>query len=116
MERIFLICTLILDLPAAPGPYHQGGKLKIGYDNYLYAVIGDLTTIVGVLQNHKDGKKPNDSSVILRVNPDNGSPVNNNPFYSNNYSSSSNNNSDYYNDKDDVERLVGELLCIRYQK
>ena len=37
--------TLILDLPAAPGPYHQGGKLKIGYDNYLYAVIGDLTTI-----------------------------------------------------------------------
>ena len=103
--------TLILDLPAAPGPYHQGGKLKIGYDNYLYAVIGDLTTIVGVLQNHKDGKKPNDSSVILRVNPDNGSPVNNNPFYSNNYSSSSNNNSDYYNDKDDVESLLGSYYA-----
>jgi aldose sugar dehydrogenase len=104
--------TLILDLPAAPGPYHQGGKLKIGYDNYLYAVIGDLTTIVGVLQNHKDGKKPNDSSVILRVNPDNGSPVDNNPFYSNNYSnSSSNNNSDYYNDKDDVESLLGSYYA-----
>jgi glucose/arabinose dehydrogenase len=46
--------TLILDLPAAPGPYHQGGKLKIGYDNYLYAVIGDLTAADGLLQNHKD--------------------------------------------------------------
>ena len=104
--------TLILDLPTAPGPYHQGGKLTIGYDNYLYAVIGDLTTIVGVLQNHKDGKKPNDSSVILRVNPDNGSPVDNNPFYSNNYSSSSNNNnSDYYNDKDDVESLLGSYYA-----
>jgi aldose sugar dehydrogenase len=106
--------TLILDLPAAPGPYHQGGKLKIGYDNYLYAVIGDLTAADGVLQNHKDGKKPNDSSVMLRVNPDNGSPVNNNPFYSNNYSSSiiiNNNNSDYYNDKVDVESLLGRYYA-----
>jgi aldose sugar dehydrogenase len=107
--------TLILDLPAAPGPYHQGGKLKIGYDNYLYAVIGDLTAADGLLQNHKDGKKPNDSSVILRVNPDNGSPVNNNPFYSNNYSSSNNNSSsnssDYNNDKDDVESLLDKYYA-----
>jgi aldose sugar dehydrogenase len=34
--------SLILDLPAEPGPYHQGGKLKIGPDENLYAVIGDL--------------------------------------------------------------------------
>ncbi len=47
----------------------------------------------------------------MRVNPDNGSPVNNNPFYSNNYSSSSNNNSDYYNDKDDVESLLGSYYA-----
>jgi glucose/arabinose dehydrogenase len=79
--------TLILDLPAAPGPYHQGGKLKIGTDNYLYAVIGDLTSGDGLLQNYKDGKKPNDTSVILRVNPDNGSSVNNNPFANNNVES-----------------------------
>lgn len=41
--------SLILDLPAKPGPYHQGGKLKIGPDNNLYAVIGDLTSPNGVL-------------------------------------------------------------------
>src|SRR6476659_1704833 len=33
--------TLILDLPALPGPDHDGGKLVIGPDHYLYAVIGD---------------------------------------------------------------------------
>jgi aldose sugar dehydrogenase len=98
--------TLILDLPAAPGPYHQGGKLKIGTDNYLYAVIGDLTTILGVLQNYKDGKKPNDTSVILRVNPDNGSSVNNNPF-----SNNKNNSDDYNNDKDNVESLLGKYYA-----
>ena len=34
--------ALILDLPALPGPNHDGGKLVIGPDNCLYAVIGDL--------------------------------------------------------------------------
>src|ERR671921_1580727 len=99
--------TLILDLPAAPGPYHQGGKLKIGTDNYLYAVIGDLTSGDGLLQNYKDGKKPNDTSVILRVNPDNGSSVNNNPF------SNNKNNSDDYNnnDKDNVESLLDKYYA-----
>ncbi|HET6800085.1 MAG TPA: PQQ-dependent sugar dehydrogenase, partial [Nitrososphaeraceae archaeon] len=42
--------TLILDLPAIPGPNHDGGKLVIGPDQYLYAIIGDL--------NH-DGKLQN---------------------------------------------------------
>ena len=92
--------TLILDLPASPGPYHQGGKLKIGYDNYLYAVIGDLTAPDSVLQNNKNGKNPNDTSVILRVNPANGLAVNHNPFYSNN---NHNNNSGYYNYKNNVQ-------------
>jgi aldose sugar dehydrogenase len=71
---------LILDLPAEPGPYHQGGKLKIGPDNALYAVIGDLNTIMGQLQNHRNGTGPNNSSVILRVNPYNGGPAEDNPF------------------------------------
>jgi glucose/arabinose dehydrogenase len=71
---------LILDLPAEPGPYHQGGKLKIGPDNNLYAVIGDLNTVMGQLQNHRNGTGPNNSSIILRVNPDNGSPAEDNPF------------------------------------
>ena len=34
---------LTLDLPAEPGPYHQGGKLKIGPDENLYAVVEILT-------------------------------------------------------------------------
>lgn len=71
---------LILDLPAEPGPYHQGGKLKIGPDSNLYAVIGDLNTVMGQLQNHKNGTGPNNSSVILRVNRDNGSAAKDNPF------------------------------------
>ena len=36
--------ALILDLPGLPGPNHDGGKLLIGPDRYLYAVIGDLNT------------------------------------------------------------------------
>jgi aldose sugar dehydrogenase len=34
--------TLILDLPTEPGPNHDGGKIAIGPDGNLYAVIGDL--------------------------------------------------------------------------
>ena len=63
---------LILDLPAEPGPYHQGGKLKLSQDNkFLYAVIGDLNSPDTKLQNHKYGKEPNDTSVILKINIDN---------------------------------------------
>src|SRR5919197_1650294 len=60
---------LILDLPAEPGPYHQGGKLKFGQNNkFLYAVIGDLNSPDTKLQNYKYGKEPNDTSVILKIN------------------------------------------------
>jgi glucose/arabinose dehydrogenase len=71
--------TLILDLPALPGPNHDGGKLVIGPDHYLYAVIGDLNHR-GKLQNTNDGPDPDDTSVILRVNPNDGSAVKDNPF------------------------------------
>lgn len=70
---------LILDLPAEPGPYHQGGKLKVGTDNKnLYAVIGDLTNPNGVLQNFREGKKPDNTSSILQIQLDN-----NNSMYTN---------------------------------
>ena len=71
--------TLILDLPALPGPNHDGGKLVIGPDHYLYAVIGDLNHR-GKLQNINDGPDPDDTSVIFRVNPNDGSAVKDNPF------------------------------------
>ena len=78
-ERLLVNPTLILDLPATPGPIHDGGKLTIGPDNYLYAVIGDLKH-KGKLQNFVDGPEPGDTGVILRVNPTDGSPVPDNPF------------------------------------
>jgi glucose/arabinose dehydrogenase len=71
--------TLILDLPAKPGTNHQGGKLTLGPDNYLYAVIGELQRN-GQLQNINDGPPPDDSGVIFRVKPADGSPAPNNPF------------------------------------
>src|SRR5919202_3260995 len=71
--------TLILDLPALPGPNHDGGKLAIGPDHYLYAVIGDLNHR-GKLQNIIEGSDPDNTSVIFRVKPNNGSATKNNPF------------------------------------
>ena len=52
--------TLILDLPADPGPNHDGGKILIGPDGYLYAVIGDLNHH-GQLQNFPNGPPPDDT-------------------------------------------------------
>jgi aldose sugar dehydrogenase len=74
--------SLILDLPALPGPNHDGGKLIIGPDHYLYAVIGDLNHR-GKLQNIIDGSNPDDTSVIFRVNPNDGSAAPDNPFINN---------------------------------
>jgi aldose sugar dehydrogenase len=71
--------TLILDLPALPGPNHDGGKLAIGPNHYLYAVIGDLNHR-GKLQNIKDGPDPDNTSIIFRVKPNDGSAPMDNPF------------------------------------
>jgi aldose sugar dehydrogenase len=50
--------------------------------HYLYTVIGDLNN-EGQLQNYEDGPPPNDSSVILKISPKDGSPANDNPFLHN---------------------------------
>jgi glucose/arabinose dehydrogenase len=71
--------TLILDLPATPGPEHNGGKIIIGPDGYLYAVIGDKDHD-GQLQNFANGPSPDDTGVIFRVNPEDGSAASGNPF------------------------------------
>jgi aldose sugar dehydrogenase len=57
---------LILDLPGEPGPNHDGGKIAIGPDEMLYAVLGDLNR-EGMLQNNLEGPAPDDTSVIFRV-------------------------------------------------
>ena len=81
-ERLLVNPTLILDLPAIPGPNHDGGKLIIGPDNYLYAVIGDLNHM-GKLQNIVNGPDPDDTGVIFRINPEDGSLAPDNPFINN---------------------------------
>ena len=57
--------------------------MKIGPDKYLYAVIGELQRN-GQLQNINDGPPPDDSGVIFRVNPNDGSAATNNPFSTDN--------------------------------
>ena len=73
--------VLLLDLPGEPGPNHDGGKLLIsrGPDSALYAVIGDLNHN-GQLQNLKEGPQPDNTSVIIRLNYENGSAAEGNPF------------------------------------
>jgi aldose sugar dehydrogenase len=70
---------LLLDLPSGPGTNHQGGKLKIGPDNQLYVVVGEMQR-EGQLQNFQSGSAPDDTGVILRVNPADGSPSSGNPL------------------------------------
>src|ERR687892_231475 len=72
---------ILVDLPAGPGTNHQGGKLKIGPDNQLYIIVGEMQR-EGQLQNIQNGPAPDDTGVILRVNPADGSPSSGNPFSS----------------------------------
>lgn len=86
---------LIMDLPAEPGPYHNGGKMKIDKDGRLYAVIGDLTNVSNALQNYPNGSEssnfiPNNSSVIVRIDPSIHSNIlKDNPFFEYYYNNNS---------------------------
>ncbi len=70
---------LILDLPAIPGPNHNGGKITLGKDNYLYAIIGDLNHETK-LQNFENGGDPDYTGSIYRIDPYSGSAPVDNPF------------------------------------
>jgi glucose/arabinose dehydrogenase len=69
---------LLLDLPATPGPNHNGGVLTLDTSGRLYAVLGDLNRN-GQLQNNSAGAAPDNTSVIVRINSD-GTPAAGNPF------------------------------------
>jgi len=58
---------LMKDLPATPGPNHNGGVFAKNLDGDVFAIIGDLNRN-GVLQNFPSGD-PDDTSVILPVEP-----------------------------------------------
>jgi glucose/arabinose dehydrogenase len=71
---------LLLDLPADPGPRHNGGEILIGPDNNLYITVGDVDgSFQGeqwqtTTQNYQDGAEVDGRSGILRITQD-GIPV-----------------------------------------
>jgi aldose sugar dehydrogenase len=70
---------LVLKLPASPGPIHDGGKVLIGPDKNVYAVIGDLRNHRTQAQNIASGGPPDLTSGIIRVTQD-GKSVFNSPL------------------------------------
>jgi glucose/arabinose dehydrogenase/intracellular septation protein A len=62
---------LLLDLPATPGPSHNGGALTIGPDGNVYVAIGDLLTRSGknttAAGNILDGNDPDGRAGILSI-------------------------------------------------
>jgi aldose sugar dehydrogenase len=64
--------VLLLDLPATPSPSHDGGVVKIGPDNNVYVVVGNLNfnnieSAFTLAQNAIDGPFPDGRGGILRV-------------------------------------------------
>jgi glucose/arabinose dehydrogenase len=65
-----------MDLPANPGPRHNGGVIIIGPDNNLYVTIGDVdgsfkeSSTRTKTQNYKNGVDPDGRGGILRITQD----------------------------------------------
>jgi aldose sugar dehydrogenase len=67
--------VLLLDLPADPGPRHNGGVIKIGSDGNLYITIGDVDKIESETEAQNEPDVPADGTGgILRITQD-GEPV-----------------------------------------
>jgi glucose/arabinose dehydrogenase/predicted MPP superfamily phosphohydrolase len=58
---------LLLDLPATPGPAHNGGKMILGPNENIFIIIGDVMGKNSRTQNYVDGTKPDGTGGILRV-------------------------------------------------
>jgi aldose sugar dehydrogenase len=70
---------LLLDLPATPGPSHNGGRITIGPDNNVYLTVGDMNFPQRELfftraENSENGRDPDGRAGILRMTQ-NGLPV-----------------------------------------
>jgi aldose sugar dehydrogenase len=63
--------STLLNLPATPGPNHDGGKVAIGPDANVYTVIGDLNRRTQA-QNVETGVSPDGTGGILRVTQNGG--------------------------------------------
>ena len=72
--------VLLMDLPANPGPRHNGGNIIIGPDKNIYVAIGDVDgsfkgpTTETKTQNYNNGIDPDGRSGILRITQ-NGQPT-----------------------------------------
>jgi len=59
---------LLLDLPATPGPAHNGGKIIVDDANKtVFIIIGDLMAKKSMTQNYEDGEEPDGTGGILKV-------------------------------------------------
>jgi glucose/arabinose dehydrogenase len=74
-----LLLDLPADVPAAAIPFHTGGKVIIGPDEYIYLVIGDLESRRTQAQNIQDGPEPDGTGVIYKITQD-GESVDNAPL------------------------------------
>ena len=70
---------VLLNLPAMPGPSHNGGAIMIGPDNNIYTIIGDVGGHRNQAQNQESGGEPDGTSGILRITQD-GMPLTNSPL------------------------------------
>jgi aldose sugar dehydrogenase len=70
---------LLLNLPASPGPMHNGGKIVIGPDGNVYVGIGEVNLPNTQASNKINGLPPDGSGGILRVTQD-GKEVANGPI------------------------------------
>src|SRR5919107_2922468 len=61
---------LLLDLPATPGPAHNGGVITLGSDNDLYHAIGELRLMGTHSSNVQQGLPPDGRGGILRITQD----------------------------------------------
>jgi len=68
---------LLLDLPADPGPAHNGGVITVGPDDNIYLALGELLRsdyakddFATKAQNYENGKAPDGRGGILRVTQD----------------------------------------------
>jgi glucose/arabinose dehydrogenase len=65
---------LLLDLPAMPGPIHNGGRLKIGPEGDVYLTVGNVNNPQSKAENIKNGTAADGTAGILRITQD-GKPV-----------------------------------------
>ena len=80
---------LMLNLPATPGPVHNGGVIKIGPDRNIYLIIGDVVAVFSnssynQAQNNVNSTQVDGRSGILRITAD-GIPVSNDGILGDSY-------------------------------